>query len=418
VTSPQASSPDMSGFSPTAPTVGAVWRHAVRVASALAAAMGVGRFVYTPILPMMTAQAGLSPAAGAALATMNYLGYLLGALTPMLRPALVRSRVVYRSALLLLIASLALMPCTHNFVMWSTLRLVAGFASAMVFIYAVSSLLSHLHGHPAHLPGWGFSGVGTGIALAGVLVLVINSFGDWRTAWWSAAGLCAGLAAGAWALHPERGAEAARNHSDSGMHAAGRPLLLPFVRLLASYTLEGIGYIVAGTFLVAAVSQTTTGWVGATAWVLVGVAAMPSTVLWAWLDRHFRRPDLLLAALLLQAVGIGLPVLAGGGAVVALVAALLFGATFMGISALALAAGAHVQVPRAVSLLTVGYSLGQIAGPLAVTPLIKHDYHAALAVAALVVLAAAGVAFWARGGFPANPRASTAGVEIAEAASP
>jgi hypothetical protein len=77
-----------------------------------------------------------------------------------------------------------------------------------------------------------------------------------------------------------------------------------------------------------------------------------------------------------------------------------------------------VQVPRAVSLLTVGYSLGQIVGPLAVTPLIKHDYHAALAVAATVVLAAAGVAFWARGGFPANPRASSSGAEIAEAAGP
>lgn len=404
MTSPQASSRDTPSFPPASPTIGSAWRHAVTVASALAAAMGVGRFVYTPILPIMTAQAGLSPAAGAALATTNYIGYLLGALTPIVRPALVRSRVLYRSGLLLLVVSLAVMPCTHDFVMWSTLRLVAGFASAVVFVYSVSALLSHLRGHPAHLPGWGFSGVGTGIALAGVLVLVINTFGDWRAAWWSAATLCAGLAAAAWGLHPERAPQTARSRDGDG-HAAGRPLSLPFVQLLASYTLEGIGYIVAGTFLVAAVSQTTTGWVGTVAWILVGMAAMPSTVLWAWLDRRFRRPDLLLAALSIQAVGIALPVLAGGSTVVALVAALLFGATFMGISALALASGAHVQVPRAVSLLTVGYSLGQIAGPIAVTPFIKHDYHAALMVAAIVVLAAAGVALWGRGGFPTVPNA-------------
>ncbi|MDV9179012.1 YbfB/YjiJ family MFS transporter, partial [Streptomyces sp. W16] len=56
------------------------WAHVVRVAAALAAGMGVGRFVYTPLLPLMHAQAGLSTDAGAHLATANYVGYLVGAL--------------------------------------------------------------------------------------------------------------------------------------------------------------------------------------------------------------------------------------------------------------------------------------------------------------------------------------------------
>lgn len=47
------------------------WAHVAQVAAALAASMGVGRFVYTPILPLMTAQAGLTAAAGASLATAN-----------------------------------------------------------------------------------------------------------------------------------------------------------------------------------------------------------------------------------------------------------------------------------------------------------------------------------------------------------
>ncbi|MER6919738.1 YbfB/YjiJ family MFS transporter, partial [Streptomyces spiralis] len=97
--------------------------------------------------------------------------------------------------------------------------------------------------------------------------------------------------------------------------------------------------------------------------------------------------------------GIALPALVGGVAA-ALISAALFGATFIGVSTLALAAGAHLRFPRAVALLTAGYSVGQILGPLAVTPLLHHGYHQALVLAAAVVLAAALAAFVLRFGFP------------------
>ncbi|MGW2717014.1 YbfB/YjiJ family MFS transporter [Streptomyces sp. NPDC001492] len=124
-----------------------------------------------------------------------------------------------------------------------------------------------------------------------------------------------------------------------------------------SYSLEGVGYIVAGTFLVAATGRAPP--VGNGSWVLVGPAAVPSPALWARQGRRWSQPSLLLAALVVQAIGIALPALIGSVAAV-LLSAVLFGGTFPGISMPALATGAHLRFPRSVALLTAGYSVGQI----------------------------------------------------------
>ncbi|MBU3864447.1 YbfB/YjiJ family MFS transporter [Streptomyces sp. 4503] len=375
------------------------WAHVVQAAAALGAGMGVGRFVYTPILPLMHAQAGLSAATGANLATANYVGYLLGALAGTFLPRLVRSAAVLRSCLVVLTVSLAAMPLTHSPGVWLLLRLCAGVASALIFVIAAGSLLSHLRDHPAHLPGWAFGGVGAGIALSGLLVLALRTIADWQAAWWASAVLTALLALPAWFLRPEPAPPSASATPGAERRATGPRTHRWFTALLASYTLEGIGYIIAGTFLVAAIEQSSPGWIGSGAWVLVGLAAIPSSALWAGLGRRWSRPGLLLTALAVQAVGIALPALIGGVAA-ALISAVLFGATFIGVSTLALATGAHLRFPRAVALLTAGYSVGQILGPLVATPLLHHGYEQALILAAVVVLASAVAAALLRIGFP------------------
>jgi MFS family permease len=371
------------------------WALVLRAAAALAVSMGIGRFAYTPILPLMHAQAGLSAQFGSTLATANYLGYLIGALLGMAVPALLRSLLVLRAGQVVLIGTLLLMAVTENHAIWFALRLTAGVASALVFMIAVTAMLTGLRAHTQHLAGWGFGGVGAGIALSGAVVLVLPATPDWRAAWVSCAALAFILMVAAWPLRPgPPGAPTAmERHGD-------RPSTHRwFALLLASYSLEGVGYIIAGTFLVAAINENSPAWAGSGAWVLVGLAALPAPAVWARLGRRWARPTLLLAALLIQAGGIALPALAPGVGP-ALVSAVLFGGTFLGVASLALALGAYLQYPRAVAVLTTGYSTGQILGPLLVTPLLHGGYRVALLVGAAVVLAAAAGAAALRIGFP------------------
>jgi predicted MFS family arabinose efflux permease len=380
------------------------WSHVGRGAAGLGAAMGIGRFAYTPILPLMTAQTGLTPQAAGALATANYVGYLAGALAGAASPRLARSTVAWRASLAVLVVTLAAMPLLSNTIGWLVLRTVAGIASALVFVIAVNSMMDHL---PPHLPGWGLGGVGLGIALSGALVLALPAEAGWQGAWWTSAALAAVLAAGAWGM---RGRSWPAEVVPSAAAPSSRRANRWFAVLFVSYSLEGIGYIIAGTFLVAAIRQTSSGWLGSGAWLFVGLAAVPSAALWALLCARWSHPALLAGALVLQACGIALPALAPGP-VAALIGAILFGATFIGVSTMALAAGRLLGFPGAVALLTSGYSVGQIVGPVAVTPLLHQGFSHALLVAAVIVFVSAIVAGLLRFGFPSRdgdrPRVAT-----------
>jgi MFS family permease len=225
------------------------WIIVGQVAAALAAGMGIGRFVYTPILPLMVSQAHLTSQLGGVVATANYVGYLAGAMAGIFLPRLLHSQVTLRISLAVVVLSLAGMPITEDGTAWSVLRLIAGIASALVFMIAVSSMLAHLRAHGTHLIGWAFGGVGAGIALSGILVLILRTVSSWSAVWVASAILAAILSAAAWTLKTQPLAA----QSDAAVKPTNPHTRPWFSALLVSYSLEGIGYIIAGTFLVAAI---------------------------------------------------------------------------------------------------------------------------------------------------------------------
>lgn len=351
---------------------------------ALAVALGIGRFAYTPILPAMQARFDLSNTAAATLASSNNLGYLLGAVLAALVPYGRPQDVALRASLWAVTASTVLMGLSGAFSVWLVLRVVSGLAGAGVLVLGSALILEELSRRDQFgLAGIVYSGPGVGITVSGLVVLGLNAMftgegTEWR-AGWLALGVVAFLLVFpclAWLPKGEttpqcagrtRGDASPQGSLDS-THRVPARVVLALSLLGLAYFLEGTGYIVTGTFLPTIVEGLPgLGGFGAGAWILVGLAAVPSTILWTLAAARSGFVVALGAAFVLQTFGIFLPVLseawwaAAGSAV-------LFGGTFTGIAALTLTHARQIAGMRGtglvVGLLTTAYGVGQILGPL------------------------------------------------------
>jgi predicted MFS family arabinose efflux permease len=140
-----------------------------------------------------------------------------------------------------------------------------------------------------------------------------------------------------------------------------------FIMLAVAYFLFGIGYIITATFLIDIVrGSPAIRHLEPYAWVLVGIGAAPSVVLWGALGRRIGILQAFAVASLVEAAGVVASVLwlQTMGVVIA---ALFLGGTFMGLTALGLmgAREAGDGDPRGrIALMTAAFSLGQIIGPV------------------------------------------------------
>lgn len=360
----------------------------------MAAAIGIGRFVYTPILPVMLTALGWSKADAGVVASANFIGYLVGAMLASLPFAAARPRWWLLLALLVSAVSTAAMALPSDIASFVVLRFIGGAASAFVIVCASTLVLEQLAalGRPS-LSGIHFAGVGVGILISALAVSALLALrADWKMLW-IGAGAFAGLAAGIAALL----IPATRDRA-----TASQPLDLPpssrgIGAMIVAYGLFGFGYVITATFLIAIVRfspevRILEPWI----WILFGLAAIPSVSVWSWLAERIGIFYAFALACTLEALGVAASVewvtIAGVCA-----AAVLLGGTFMSITALGFTAARSLSMGRAQQTLgrmTASFSLGQMTGPLAAGFLAERfgDFRLASLIAAAALLLAAALA--------------------------
>ncbi|RWQ65852.1 YbfB/YjiJ family MFS transporter [Mesorhizobium sp.] len=354
----------------------------------LAAAMGIGRFVYTPILPGMMEELGLSPADAGWIASANYLGYLIGALAAVGGWAHGRERLLMLAGLAATAVLTGLMGLAGTMAAFLVIRFLAGLASAFVLVFMSSIVFGHLAAAGRNdLQALHFGGVGLGIAASSALMaILVTEHAGWAAGWfWSAA-----ISACAFAIVTLLlGSTATANGAD------GREPALPkdrsLMKIIVAYGLFGFGYIVTATFLIAIVRQGGGGRVfEAMVWMVTGLAGIPSIWLWQKIAARIGLYAAYAFGCLVEVVGVTASV-AMGGHVGPLLGGFLLGGTFIAITALGLQTGRQLapQAPRRIlALMTASFGLGQIVGPIVAGLLAQAsgDFFLASIVAAAVLL--------------------------------
>ncbi|MFV0284418.1 MAG: YbfB/YjiJ family MFS transporter [Castellaniella sp.] len=363
---------------------------------ALAVAMGIGRFAFTPILPMMQADLGLSLAQGSWLASANYLGYLLGALlvTHMSWPP----AALLRRGLWMVVLMTAAMGLDGHWMGWLGWRLLAGVASAWVLIGTSALCIARLNATgQTERSGIVFAGVGCGIMFAGLACMGLTLAGTTAShAWlWLALAALGGLMgasmlwrtsevapvattsdaasvkdAGAPNNSPASHAATADRHSPGESPLPAQAASAPTLHwgLILCYGVYGFGYILPATFLPAQARLLVPDpWLFSLAWPVFGLAGAVSTIMASRLARCYTRPQIWAGAQVVMAAGVLLPVLWHALPAI-LLAACCVGSTFMVITMVGLqeaqAAVGQDGAKRQMAAMTASFALGQLIGPI------------------------------------------------------
>jgi len=352
-------------------------------------AMGIARFTYTPLLPLMHEQAGLGLAYAGLLAAINYTGYLCGALlATIINDVVVKDRL-YRIGMVVAVLSTVMMGLTNNYTIWAISRFVAGLSSAAGLMFGSGLILNWLirHNHHSEL-GIHFSGVGLGIVVCSAFAILMNPLVSWNEQWlvFSGIGLLLLIPALTWLPHPEPSIL-----TKSGKSMLDCPPSQAFLRLfMAAYFCAGFGYVVTATFIVAIVNSIPgLEGKGNLVFLVIGLAAMPSCIAWDLIARRIGGLNSLIIASVIQIFGILLPII-GGGFVGVLTGALLFGGTCMGIVSLVLSMAGRYYPTRPAKMMgkmTIAYGVAQIIGPAITAKIaaIFGGYTAGLYIAAGVM---------------------------------
>ncbi|MEP1214733.1 MAG: YbfB/YjiJ family MFS transporter [Marinobacter sp.] len=341
----------------------------VLVASVIAVVVmvGIARFSYTPMIPEMVGALGLSTSVVGMLATVNYAGYLTGALLITRISDLGLKVRLYQLGLVVAVISTVLMGFTTNVWLWFLLRFVSGLSTSAGMLLGAGLLMSWLikHNQKSEL-GVFFSGIGLGIVLTAVVAELIKDAFTWDAQWVIYGLVALVLLVPAWHWMPDYRACALPQTAARGA-GDGRSRFIRILQL--AYFCAGVGYVVTATFLVAIAEGMPQlsghGWL---IWLVVGLAATPACWLWDVFSRRWGQWLALYLAYTLNAVSI-MMLIVNADLIGVMLSAVIYGASFIGIVSMMLAMVGRVfpeNPSRPMSRLTFSYGIAQMLAPAVV----------------------------------------------------
>jgi MFS family permease len=344
------------------------WQIVFAGIASLAVAMGIGRFAFTPLMPLMLRDGIIDVGTGTDWAAANYVGYLLGALIASRFGNKPRLGIQFGLAGIVL-TTLAITIVNASFPLAGlVLRGAAGVFSAWVMVCTSAWCLSALAArNAAKYGGWIYTGVGLGIALAGLMTWLGGRQAS--TALWLELGVLAFagslLAVACMRMgSPITGAPASVNNqrgSETGSRGSWS--------LVICYSFLGFGYIIPATYLPTMARQLTSDpQVFGLAWPMFGLAAALSVAtVSSWMST-WPRATLWALAQGSMAIGTLLPLFVNSLWSITL-CSVLVGGTFMVASMAGLQMAREIMPANPTVLLgrmTAGFAAGQIIGPLMV----------------------------------------------------
>ncbi|NDO81165.1 MFS transporter [Citrobacter sp. NCU1] len=328
----------------------------------LALGMGIGRFLYTPMLALLLTEGHFSFSQLSWIASANYAGYLAGSLLfsfglfhlpSRLRPMLLSSAIA--TGALIVALSVFTQPALVMLI-----RFLAGVASAGMMIFGTMTVLHHTR-HPFVIASL-FSGVGAGIILGNEYVIAgIQMSLDSHVLWLGAGALSGLLLLLLVGLMPHR----AHALPPAPLATARNPVMR-WWQLALLYGLAGFGYIIVATYLPLMARNAGSPQIALHLWSLVGLAIIPGCFGWLWAAKRWGVLQCLTANLIIQGVCVMLT-LASDAPLLLIMSSIGFGATFMGTTSLVMPLARQLSVPGNINLLgvvTLTYGIGQIVGPM------------------------------------------------------
>lgn len=356
-------------------------------ALALSIAMGIGRFAFTPLLPMMLHDRVIDLHGGSTLATANYLGYLAGAILCMMLPGFLRrfGRSMPDNARLvrfaLVLTGLLTLAMAYDLpALWSVWRFASGVISAVAFVYTSGWCLSRLAAlQQAHLSGVIYTGPGIGIALSGLGAFAMTAASaNWALGWIVFGVSALVLTAAIWPIFAPASTKPSTKITSGGSptHQARRGWSLEEMLLTFAYGLAGFGYIITATFLpvIARAALPGSGWVDLF-WPLFGIAVAIGALLTRMISASVDRRALLAMCYVLQGLGVLSSLL------VPTIAGFVAGSILLGLPFTAITLFGMQEVRRLrpseptafMGLMTAAYGIGQIAGPPLVSAILVRS---------------------------------------------